>query len=104
MFYPGPSPLRASPAALTFVGSAPLTGAPAAQQPSQLLDEYAQALGRQPWLREWPATLGQVQLAQQPAGSGMRYASGPNELRGKGRDITWAVDGRIPTNCIAQGR
>lgn len=45
-----------------------------------------------------------LQLAQQPAGSGVRYAGGPNELRGKGRDITWAVDGRIPTNCIAQGR
>jgi hypothetical protein len=69
LFYPGPSPLRAAPAALTFVGSAPLTSAPAAQRPSQLLDEYAQALGRQPWLREWPATLGQVRLAQQLAGN-----------------------------------
>lgn len=69
LFYPGPAPLRAAPIALTFVGSAPLTSAPAAQRPSQLLDEYAQALGRQPWLREWPATLGQVQLAQQPAGN-----------------------------------
>jgi hypothetical protein len=69
LFYPGPSPLRAAPAALTFVGSASPTAAPAAQQPSQLLAEYAQALGRQPWLREWPATLGQVRLAQQPAGN-----------------------------------
>lgn len=42
-----------------------------------------------------------LRLAQQPAGSGMRYASGPAELRGKGREITWAVEGRIPTNCIA---
>jgi len=69
LFYPGPSPLRAAPVALTFVGSAPLASAPAAQRPSHLLDEYAQALGRQPWLREWPATLEQVQLAQQPAGN-----------------------------------
>ena len=68
LFYPGPSPLRAAPAALTFIGSAPLASAPAAQRPSQLLEEYAQALSRQPWLREWPATLGQVQLAQQPGG------------------------------------
>ncbi|MBJ6145340.1 DUF5691 domain-containing protein [Hymenobacter sp. BT559] len=69
LFYPGTSPLRAAPTALTFVGSAPLASAPAAQRPSQLLEEYAQALGRQPWLREWPATLGQVRLAQQPAGN-----------------------------------
>ncbi|NML65442.1 hypothetical protein HHL22_09520 [Hymenobacter sp. RP-2-7] len=68
LFYPGPSPLRAAPAALTFVGSASLAGAPAAQQPGQLLAAYAQALGQQPWLREWPATLGPVQLAQQPTG------------------------------------
>lgn len=69
LFYPGPSPLRAAPIALTFVGSAPLMSAPAAQRPSQLLDDYAQALSRQPWLREWPATLGQVRLAQQPSGN-----------------------------------
>jgi hypothetical protein len=69
LFYPGPSPLRAAPIALTFVGSAPLINTPAAQRPSQLLEEYAQALGRQPWLREWPATLEQVRLAQQPAGN-----------------------------------
>ncbi|TVT43327.1 hypothetical protein FNT36_04355 [Hymenobacter setariae] len=68
LFYPGALPLRAAPVAFTFLGSAPLTGAQAAQQPSQLLEEYAQALGRQPWLREWPATLGQMQLAQQPGG------------------------------------
>jgi hypothetical protein len=61
-------PLRAAPTALTFTGSASVASAPAAQRPSQLLDEYAQALGRQPWLREWPATLGQMRLAQQPAG------------------------------------
>jgi hypothetical protein len=68
LFYPGPSALRAAPAALTFAGSASLAAAPAAQRPSQLLDDYAQALGRQPWLREWPTTLGQVQPAQQPTG------------------------------------
>jgi hypothetical protein len=69
LFYPGPSPLRAAPTALTFAGSAPSVATPAAQRPSQLLSDYAQALGRQPWLREWPATLGPVLLAQQPAGN-----------------------------------
>jgi hypothetical protein len=69
LFYPGPLPLRAAPITLAFVGSAPLNAMQAAQQPSQLLDEYAQALGRQPWLRGWPATLGPVQLAQQSAGN-----------------------------------
>lgn len=43
-------------------------------------------------------------LPQQPSGSGMRYAQGPNELRGKGSEITWAVADRIPTNCIARPR
>lgn len=43
-------------------------------------------------------------LPQQQAGSGMRYAQGPNELRGKGSEITWAVADRIPTNCIARTR
>lgn len=43
-------------------------------------------------------------LPQQPSGSGMRYAEGPNELRGKGSDITWAVADRIPTNCITRPR
>lgn len=43
-------------------------------------------------------------LPQQPSGSGMRYAAGPNELRGKGSEITWAVADRIPTNCIARPR
>jgi hypothetical protein len=66
LFYPGPSPLRAAPTTLTYAGSAPLAAAPAAQRPSQLLSDYAQALGRQPWLREWAATLGPVLLAQQP--------------------------------------
>lgn len=45
-----------------------------------------------------------LSLAQQPAGSGMRYAAGPNQLRGKGNEITWAVDDRIPVNCVAQAR
>lgn len=43
-------------------------------------------------------------LPQQPAGSGIRYAAGPHQLRGKGNQITWAVDDRIPTNCVAQAR
>jgi hypothetical protein len=68
LFYPGLLPLRAAPTTLTFTGSASLASAPAARRTSELLDDYAQALGRQPWLREWPSTLGQVRLAQQPTG------------------------------------
>jgi hypothetical protein len=69
LFYPGPLPLRAAPAALAFAGSASRVAAPAAQNPGQLLEDYAHALARQPWLREWPATLAQVQPVQQPAGN-----------------------------------
>lgn len=43
-------------------------------------------------------------LRQQPSGSGMRYAEGPAELRGKGQEITWAVADRIPVNCIVRPR
>lgn len=30
-----------------------------------------------------------VQLAQQPSGSGIHYAGGGHDLRGKGPDMTW---------------
>ena len=69
LFYPGPLPLRAAPAALAYAGSAPRGAAPPAQRPSQLLDEYATALAGQPWLREWPATLAPVVPTRQPDGT-----------------------------------
>lgn len=68
LFYPGPLPLRAAPGTVAFVGSAPPHRAPPAQRPSQLLGDYARALARQPWLREWPAALGPVLPVRQPAG------------------------------------
>ncbi|GGG49943.1 SWIM zinc finger family protein [Hymenobacter glacieicola] len=55
-FYPGLLPLRAVPGELTFSGTytlAPLGGI----GPAQLLDDYATALARQPWLRELPVLL-----------------------------------------------
>ncbi|MBT9395504.1 hypothetical protein KLP40_20230 [Hymenobacter sp. NST-14] len=72
LFYPGPLPLRAAPVALVYAGSAgsaAATAAPPAGAPGQLLSDYADALARQPWLREWPAALAQVVPTRQPDGS-----------------------------------
>ncbi|WP_210515389.1 DUF5691 domain-containing protein [Hymenobacter terricola] len=60
VFYPGLLPLRAAPVSLKFDGTLPPTAVPPGQAISQLLHDYAEALARQPWLREWPATLAQV--------------------------------------------
>lgn len=38
-------------------------------------------------------------LAQQRAASGIWYASLRNELRGKGRDLTWTPSGASPVQC-----
>ncbi|GAB3240996.1 hypothetical protein GCM10027346_35880 [Hymenobacter seoulensis] len=69
LYYPGPLPLRAAPVTLTFEASGPERDAPPAQRIPQLLDDYAGALARQPWLREWPAALSQVAPVRQPDGS-----------------------------------
>ncbi|MCR5890046.1 hypothetical protein LRS06_20165 [Hymenobacter sp. J193] len=51
-------PLRAIPGQLTFLGIQPGNPLPTGGiGPGQLLDEYADALSRLPWLREWPALL-----------------------------------------------
>ena len=68
LFYPSPLPLRAAPVALNYVGSDPENAAPPAGRPNQLLSDYAEALARQPWLREWPATVAQVVPLRQPDG------------------------------------
>ncbi|MBD2768957.1 hypothetical protein IC235_13780 [Hymenobacter sp. BT664] len=68
LFYPGPLPMRATPVALTYTNAAPAQAAPPARRPSQLLNDYADALARQPWLREWPATVAQVVPTRQPDG------------------------------------
>jgi hypothetical protein len=94
LFYPGLLPLRAAPTALTFTGSASLASAPAARRPSELLDDYAQALGRQPWLREWPSSLGQVRLAQQPTGEWVLVHPADSvalPLRFIGSDAPWQL-------------
>ena len=67
VFYPGPLPLRAAPVALIFQGSA-AHATPPGQSFAQLLDDYATALARQPWLRQWPATLAAAQLHPLPDG------------------------------------
>ena len=67
VFYPGLLPLRAVPVSLTFKGSAP-DATPPGQTISQLVDGYAAALARQPWLRQWPAALGPALLRPQPDG------------------------------------
>lgn len=69
VFYPGLLPLRAAPVALKFDGTVPPEVVPNGQSISGLLHDYANALARQPWLREWPATLAQVQLTPLPDGS-----------------------------------
>ena len=66
VFYPGLLPLRAAPVGLVYHGSA--LAAPVGQSISQLLDDYATALARQPWLRQWPATLAGVLPTPLPGG------------------------------------
>jgi hypothetical protein len=67
VFYPGLLPLRAAPVGLVYKGSA-ADATPPDQGISQLLDSYASALGRQPWLRQWPAALGPVLPTPLPDG------------------------------------
>ncbi|TPG63787.1 DUF5691 domain-containing protein [Hymenobacter nivis] len=94
LFYPGPLPLRATPAALAFAGTASLAAAPPAQRPSQLLDEYATALASQPWLREWPATLAPVVPVRQPDGTWLLQhpaESGGLPLRFASAEAPWEL-------------
>ena len=67
VFYPGLLPLRAVPVGLVYKGSA-ADATPPGQGISELLDSYASALGRQPWLRQWPAALGPVLPTPLPDG------------------------------------
>ena len=69
VFYPGLLPLRAAPVTLKFDGTVPPEVVPPGQSISGLLHDYANALARQPWLRDWPATLAQVRLMPLPDGS-----------------------------------
>ncbi len=44
-----------------------------------------------------------VQLEQQPAASGIRYAGGGHDLRGKGADLSWKDSGGAVHQCREQG-
>lgn len=93
-FYPGRLPLRAAPVNVRFDGTVPANAVPAGQAISQLLHDYADALARQPWLREWPATLGQVLPTPLPDGRWqLRHATEPLTLplRLTDEDLPWQL-------------
>lgn len=93
LFYPGPLPLRAAPVALTYTGATAVIAAPPAVAPSQLLNDYADALARQPWLREWPATVAQVVAVRQPDGRWLLHhpTDGALPLRFADDDAPWQL-------------
>lgn len=76
VFYPGALGLRAAVSADWLFLGLQTELLPPATAPADLLDAYAAALGRLPWLREWPGTLadmvpvlaadGVVRLEHQP--------------------------------------
>ncbi|MDO7852089.1 SWIM zinc finger family protein [Hymenobacter convexus] len=93
-FYPGLLPLRAAPVSMKFDGTVPAHVVPAGRSISELLADYAQALARQPWLREWPATLTQVLTT--PAADGrwlLHHAAeaGTLPLRFADENIPWQL-------------
>jgi hypothetical protein len=92
-FYPGLLPLRAVTTGLTFKESMPAM-APPGGPPNQLLDDYANALALHPWLREWPATLTQIQPVRQLDGSWLLYhttESGAIPLRFADDNAPWQL-------------
>ncbi|RTQ45594.1 SWIM zinc finger family protein [Hymenobacter gummosus] len=78
VFYPGALGLRAAVGPDWTFRGLQTEQLPPATAPAELLDAYAAALGRLPWLREWPGTLagmvpvllpdGQVALRHAPTG------------------------------------
>ncbi|MDF7811703.1 hypothetical protein [Hymenobacter sp. YC55] len=82
VFYPGLLALRAIPVALTVVNPAPPDVDPPGQSLTQLLDEYATALARHPWLRQWPTTLQEVLPTYLPAADAwvLHHATEPTTL------------------------
>jgi hypothetical protein len=91
VFYPGLLPLRAAPISLVYKGSA-ADATPPGQGINDLLESYATALGRQPWLRQWPAALGPVLPTPLPDGSWLlHHATEPLALplRVVDEDIAW---------------
>jgi hypothetical protein len=88
-FYPGLLPLRAVPITLTRQPQ-PTSERPPLHSAGTLLDAYATALARQPWLREFAATIRAV-VTRSAAGTWEAYDAGlaaalplrlPNDPRG----------------------
>ncbi|TYZ05902.1 SWIM zinc finger family protein [Hymenobacter lutimineralis] len=80
-FYPGLLPLRAIPGPLTFLGIQPGNPLPAGGiGPHQLLNDYADALSRLPWLREWPALLKGGVPTPVVDGWVLRFSSAPTNV------------------------
>lgn len=93
-FYPGLLPLRAAPVQVKFDGTVPAGAVPAGQSINELLHDYAGALARQPWLREWPATLALVQLLPLPDGHWQVHDAtdtGTLPLRFADEDLGWQL-------------
>lgn len=43
----------------------------------------------------------EIELRQQPSGSGFIYSNGPNTIRGKGDDLTVEIGRMVPLQCKA---
>jgi hypothetical protein len=107
-FYPGLLPLRAAPVSVKFDGTVPASVVPTGQSISQLLDDYASALARQPWLREWPATLAQVRPTPLPDGRWQLHdadEAGAVPLRFADENAPWqflAESGGLPITLFGE--
>ncbi len=43
-----------------------------------------------------------IELQQQPSGSGFIYSNGPNTIRGKGNELTVEIGRMVPIHCKAK--
>jgi membrane-bound inhibitor of C-type lysozyme len=43
-----------------------------------------------------------IELEQQPSGSGFMYSNGPNTIRGKGNDLTVEIGRMVPLQCNSE--
>ena len=106
VYYPGLLELRAVPVAWTLANTvAPDT--PPGQSLTELLDTYATALARHPWLREWPATLTNVLPTYLPDGTwALRHATEPLTLPLRvAEDAAWqslAASGGHPVSLFGE--
>ncbi|HET9504958.1 MAG TPA: DUF5691 domain-containing protein, partial [Hymenobacter sp.] len=107
VFYPGLLPLRAAPINLVYKGSA-ADATPPGQGIADLLESYASALARQPWLRQWPAALGPVLPTPLPDGSWLLHSATEPlalPLRIMDEDIAWqwlALSGGQPLTLFGE--